>query len=383
MIMAPAHLNESTDPAEATTHSLSSPGITIDIDQYSPEQWSKLICTFDDATCDQTFALRAERWGNERLSTIVVRHDGEALACALLVTLKLPVIERGFAYLKMGPLWRRKGQRPDLNALSLITKAINNEYSLRRRLLVMALMPPDPDFMEAAGQTMLAQNFKVQQSSMDPNRYLVNVKLSEDEQLKSLNQKWRYNLRKSLKNDFEITVHESEAAMARFIALYSAMVNRKQLATKTPDEVLLNLIRELPAAMKPKIVLVSHDGQPTAGAIIGNVGCMASYIFGATDNRALPLKAGYAMQWWIINWLGKQQDVHWYDLGGDGDDPGLRQFKKGLTGKEGHLVMDSREFETWNDPISRIITEGITTSRSMSRNLKNIDLNKIRDWFHR
>jgi len=367
----------------ATARPHHAPGITCEVDRHSPEQWSRLVCGFSDATCDQTFALRAERWGHERLSTIVLSRNGEAIAAAILVILTAPVLKRGFAYLKMGPLWRRKGEKADPENLNLILGAISREYVQRRHLLVIALLPPDPDHIAAAAPVLAGQGFRLRRQGMDPNRYLVNARLGEDEQLASLHQKWRYNLRKSLKNNFEITAHESEAAMEEFVALYLAMVTRKSLPTKTPTETLRELIRELPEGMKPQTVLVRHEGRPTAGAIVGNIGETASFIFGATDNRALPLKAGYAMQWWILSRLREQGGVHWYDLGGDGEDPGLRQFKKGLVGKAGHVVETPREYESWRDPVSWLITESITTSRSVSRVLGQFDMDKIRGWLGR
>ena len=45
-------------------------------------------------------------------------------------------------------------------------------------------------------------------------------------------------------------------------------------------------------------------------------GDTAVYLFGATNDAALPLRAGYFMHWRIIGWLRESTNARWYDLGG-------------------------------------------------------------------
>ena len=367
------------DTTQSTSQS--SDALSCEVDLCTSQQWGEIISGFDDATYDQSMAFLGDRWGHERLSSIVLRQGQEVVAAALLVILTLPVLNKGMAYLKMGPLWRRKGREADTNSLKLMVDAIKQEYSMRRGLMVMTLLPPDPDFGELAQDVMVDAGFKIKRKMSDPNRYLVNLKLNEEEQLQSLQQKWRYNLRKSLKNDFIITASNDEESLKQFMALYETMIARKGFNEHTPINGLKDLSSELPAFARPQFVIVEHDGKPTAGAVIGQIGGTASYLFGATDDRALPLKAGYAMQWWIINRLSQDQGVSWYDLGGEAMEPGLRQFKKGLTGKAGAIVTMPGEYETWNDPLSWLAAEGMTGLRSFIRTARKFDPKALHRWF--
>ena len=101
-----------------------------------------------------------------------------------------------------------------------------------------------------------------------------------------------------------------------------------------------------------------HEGTPVAGAVVAVLGDTAYYVFGATSDEALPLKAGYALQWWIVNWLSDKK-VRWYDLGGEAMEPGLRQFKKGLVGKSGVVLAMPGELDYWTHAVGQIVADGI------------------------
>ena len=381
MVQSSSLASKIDQPDTQRSHFRDCPDIQCEIDQYSPEEWSQLIGLFDDATCDQTFALRAERWNNDRLSTIVLSRNGQPIACALLVLLTVPILNRGFTYLKMGPLWRPKGQAADPESLQLILEAIEQEYSVRRRLVVISILPPHPQYLDSMADIMRASKYKERSNGMDPDRYLVDVRLNGDEQLKSLSRQWRKNLRKSFKHDFEITIEESEEAIEQFIVMYSAMVSRKKLPGKTPRHELVRLVGELPDHMKPKVVLLSHDGKPIAGAVVTILGSIATGLYSATDDESIRLSAGYALMWRIMNWLGEMEDVHWLDMGGDGDDEGMRHFKKGMIGKAGLIVDTPREFHIWHNHVSWMITESILSGRAVNRNIRDFNMDRVRELF--
>ena len=80
------------------------------------------------------------------------------------------------------------------------------------------------------------------------------------------------------------------------------------------------------------------NGEVVAGAVIFTAGRTAAYLYGATNDDALPLRAGYFMQWNIIRWLRDNTRAEFYDLGGTDGFQGLHQFKKGLVGTEGLIT---------------------------------------------
>ena len=88
-------------------------------------------------------------------------------------------------------------------------------------------------------------------------------------------------------------------------------------------------------ALRPSLFFVRQGAEIVAGAIVFTAGDTAVYLFGATNDRALPLRAGYFLHWRIIGWLRDHTQAKWYDLGGTDGFQGLHQFKKGMVGDRG------------------------------------------------
>jgi hypothetical protein len=77
------------------------------------------------------------------------------------------------------------------------------------------------------------------------------------------------------------------------------------------------------------------------------------------------LKAGYALQWNVLCWLRENSNVKWYELGGPGD-PGIKQFKKGLSGKRG-VLLEIQDFHYSSDALAR----GVVGLMFAARNMRN------------
>src|SRR5690606_9611724 len=116
--------------------------------------------------------------------------------------------------------------------------------------------------------------------------------------------------------------------------------------------------------MHPRILIARHDGEAVAGVVYAFIGDVAYYMFGATGDKALPLRAGYALQWAVLDRLRGQ--VGWYDLGG-APEGGLRQFKSGLTGKAGVAVHMPGEFDYAASPRARLAVKLVFGLRAAQR----------------
>jgi hypothetical protein len=113
------------------------------------------------------------------------------------------------------------------------------------------------------------------------------------------------------------------------------MLDRKKFADHSAYATLAGLMAMANDALRPELFFVRHDGEVIAGAVIFKAGDRAVYLYGATNDRALPLRAGYFMHWHIIRWLRDNTRARWYDLGGTDGFLGLHQFKKGMVGTRG------------------------------------------------
>jgi len=340
--------------------------LVAEIDTVAPDAWDRIAAEFDDITYEQTAAFAHAHWGAGRVSSLLLRQDGTPVGGAQVVIVTPPLLGRGVAYVKFGPFWRRRGSPADPEVYRGVVRALHAEYCGRRGHCLTILPRPNPVHADAESRILGELGFAVRRPMPDPNRYLVDVSLPPEAGLRSLAQKWRYNLKQAQANGLEIRLGDGAAERAAFAALHDAMVSRK----KHDDPDALHLVPTLASGllerMRPKTVLAFHEGRPVAGAVVGILGDTAYYVFGASDDSALPLKAGYALHWWIAGWLSRE-GVHWYDLGGEVQDPGLKQFKKGFVGKSGAVVAAAGEFDAWTSAPGRLVADAVYGLRDLKR----------------
>jgi hypothetical protein len=345
------------------------PLIECEIDAIAPIAWDRIASEFDDLNYDQIACYSEGQWG-ERVSHLLLRHQGIAVAGARAAIITLPGFSRGLAFLRFGPFWRRRGQPPDIRMYRAAIGALVQEYCIRRGHCLTVIPRPNPKFYRQECDVLSDFGFSVRRTFPDPNRYLVDLALDEAAQMRSLDQKWRYNLRQATANTFDIRLGENEADIAAFQSLHATMVTRKGFYNADMVHLLPQLAAQLPQASRPRIVLAFHQGRPVVGAAIAMLGDTAYYVFGGSDSASLSLKGGYALQWWIIRWLSTQK-VRWYDLGGEAQEPGLRQFKKGLVGKAGAVVAMTGEYDCWTQMSGRVMGDAIYGLRGLQRAIRH------------
>lgn len=346
---------------------------TVRIDEMSAAAWDELVVRFDDAVYDQTAFLGESLWGAERLSHLAVMRDGAPVGAAQIFVFRPPVLKAlpGIAYVKFGPLWQPKGEEPRLENLRAVLDALMRDYVTARGLCLTVVPQADPEHTSKVRHELERRGFRRRRGLDAARRYIVDLSLDEAEQRQSLAQKWRYNLKKSGNAGLEIRVAQGREGADAFMALHAAMRQRKTYSDETWVDRFPELLPALPAQLRPEVVLAYHEGTPTAGAVVGRLGKTAIYLFGGTDERALGLRAGYALQWWITTWLTRE-DLRWYDLDSDADDPGLRQFKSGLVGKAGHIFELPGEFDIWEGAASRLTADTIQSIRSTRNAVRGV-----------
>lgn len=349
------------EPAASAAHRFD-----VRVDDQCPDNWDEIAAGFDDVNYDQTATFSNLGWGEGRMSRIMLRHEGEAIAMARVAIITLPGYRKGIAFTRGGPLWRKTGAPIDQSIYRAAIAVIQAEYSVRRGHHLVVTPRFNPDYAPLEADMLDTAGFRVLRKSADPYRYFVNLQLSKEQQMSSLDQGWRRNLKKALGNGFEIGLSDSEADLECFIALNRTMLKRKKFLDSGNVLLLPQLMRDMPPSLRPKIALARYQGRPVVGAAITFTGDVAHYLFGASDDSMLPLKAGYALQWWAIEWLSAQ-GFKWYDLGGESLSDGLRQFKRGLVGKQGRVLEANVEREFNGSGGSRMAAEAIFAVRSAKR----------------
>lgn len=316
--------------------------VSCAVDEVDADGWHSTLGQYLDASIMQSWSYASARWPHTKLSHLNITRAGEPIAAAQVVLRKFPVIGGGLAYVHFGPVWRARNQDCDPENLGLALKCLIDEYVDKRGML-LRVKPWPGDGPDVVTSKFEAAGFN-RQIDESPDRFLVDLSLSEDELHKGLHGKWRYNLKKALRHDLRVVKIDSNEGLAPFIQLYGEMSSRKRFADASAFAELPQIHADLPDGLKPEIWMCFRGTEPLAGAVVSIFGETAEYLFGASSNEALDVNAGYLLHWTIATEL-KKRGCHFYDLGGDSGNRGLRQFKSGMVERVGRITQLPGDFE--------------------------------------
>lgn len=338
----------------------------------SQVEWNLLLPAFADATYEQTCAYAEAAWPGRETLHMAVADGREIVAACQVILFRLPLWSRGLAVVKNGPIWRRRGMNLDPSARDNLLRVLIDEFAIRRRLGLRILPHADPSSEHGSAVPGSELEFR-RTASSDGGRYFVNLDLDEGAQRASLSGSWRHRLKKAEAAGLRISAGFDKEYLSVFMRLHAGMLSRKRYSERTWIGGLPRFMAEIPASYSPQIYLAHRGSEIVAGAVIGAVGETASYLYGASTEAALPLHAGYALQWRIIRDLSARPDLHNYDLGGDSGSEGLRQFKSGLIGKAGRILTAPGQFDYCRDPVSAALTAASGAARRAMRFIRRSD----------
>jgi hypothetical protein len=308
-------------------------GPTLEGKIVSGAEWDAIVAGFDEVCQEQLHAFAASRWPSVIQEPMVFLANGEVVGGSLNMVQRLPLGIGAIAVSKWGPMLRFAG-RADAGAVHAgMVEALISEYADKRGYMLSVLPRASVEPANAAHRRLVERGFRRGSELLFPNRYMVALRLDDAAQRKSFHQKWRYHLNRSEKAGLSFE-RASPERLAEFEALYAAMTDRKQFTDHSAYETIAPLML-LDEKLRPELFFVRHEGELVAGALIFKAGDRAVYLYGATNDKALPLRAGYFMHWHIIRWLRDHTSAVWYDLGGTDGFQGLHQFKKGIVGEAG------------------------------------------------
>jgi hypothetical protein len=330
--------------------------------------WDSVIARFADACLEQTAAYMLSRWNPARLCGLLLRDplSGDVEAAALVFLATVPLAKAGIAYVRFGPLWRRHGLPARPAVLAAALAALRAEFATKRRLQVRIMPPADPDFEHEWREEIAGAGLVLHRPVADAERYLVDLTLTEEEQRASLASKWRANLAKSAGNGLDLREADLQEGLPDFMALYQAMLARKQFSDLHRIGTLPKFAALLIPELKGRLFLASHEGRPIAGSIAIGPGERVLVPFSASDDRALELRAGYALRWFLIDRL-RGSGARWLDLGGAEGDDGLRHFKSGNVGKRGRVIEIPGEFDFAGGALSAAVSAGLDLARALKQ----------------
>ncbi|WP_051332391.1 lipid II:glycine glycyltransferase FemX [Cucumibacter marinus] len=328
------HIDEQSADRHQPGAIAASRGVTAEL--VAPGEWDRLVGEMDGVCQEQLVAFSAVRWPNMEIDALRFTRAGSVIGGCLIMHKSLPFRLGGFAVVKWGPVLADQNSADAPANYAAMVDILKQRYAAEKGLMLSILpraMPVEDNYAHAA---LAEQQFRPGPQLPYPNRYFVRIGLSSEETMKSYAQKWRYHLRKSEKEEMTFELCGSDALYV-FNALYEEMSARKQFPDYSAFTSLPDLMKADPG-VRPEVFMVRKQGRAVAGAVIFTAGETAVYLYGATSDDALPLRAGYFMHGRIIEWLSRNPRIKWYDLGGTDGFDGLHQFKAGMVGKAGMIT---------------------------------------------
>lgn len=324
----------------------------VQVDRMTEARWNEALDGFEDASLYQTWAYGAVSWSDRQLSHLTLHRDGRPVALAQFRVVRLPVVRRGVAYLRWGPVCTPRGESWNPDRCRDAAHAIVAEYARRRRLLVRILpaLPVGDERWSAAGRIWSELGFRADPGVRPYRTLRLDLTPPLDVLRKQLDQKWRNQLNGAERNGLTLREGTGRDLYDIFLRLYHEMMARKNFDTTVDPDAFGRIQERLPESQKMLVFISEKDGQPMTALVASRVGESGIYLLGATSDAGMKSKGSYLLQWRMIERL-KALGCRGYDLGGIDPEknPGVYHFKQGMGGDE---IRFPGRFSFSADPLS-------------------------------
>jgi hypothetical protein len=339
------------------------------VDRLDAAEWHSIIRRFDDLSVFQTLPYAQCRWPRSKVDHLVVARDGEIVGAVQVRLAPVPLLG-GIAYVRWGPLWRLRGRSPDLEVLRQMVRAIKLEYVLRRGYLVR-LLPREVETSAEVREVFVEEGFSPRSSG--EATLLIDIAPPLDALRAGLEPRWRTELNRSQRGALVFTEGTGAELFERFAPIHAEMSDRKRLVDLGEVDVFRRIQELLPPERRMVVMLCSDDRKTdVAGAVTSAFGDTGLGILWATNQRGRDLRAAFALQWRVLEWL-KRQGCRSYDVGGVDKhaNPGGYRFKSGLCGRNGREARFVGAFELSAAPLLPSLLSAVVSLRAGSLRLRS------------
>jgi hypothetical protein len=340
----------------AVTQRLLDRGFSVEVDSVDQPQWDAITREFQDKNILQTWSYGVARGRRRNLSHLLLKRAGHVVAATQVRMAGLPRLRLGLAYVRWGPLWRRRGGEEDPEVFRQMIRAMRNEYSIRRGLAIRLLPSLCAEQNAPYADILETEGFQLAQGGHQYRTILMDVRAPLEALERGLHQKWRKHLNRARKNGLEIVEGEEDGQLQALGAIYEEMAKRKNLSAGSDIEVYRAAQRNLPVGERMRVILCRAEGQVVAGALFSALGDTAVDLFRATSDLGVKSYGSYLVQWKVVE-HAKQKGCHWYNLNSVNPltNPGGYQFKSQLGGKHGSDVFFLGPYDSHPNAVTRML----------------------------
>ncbi len=278
-----------------------------------------------------------KEWKNE---FIVIRDKDKKIKGTMSILLrKVPVINKYIMYAPRGFVCDIHDKETLFN-LTQEAKKIAKKYNA----FIFRLDPDVPNDDEEFRKIALDLGYKLKSNIKNINQVIqpkyvfrLNIKdKTEEELLKSFNEKTRYNIRLSARKGVKVR----EGSRKDIKIFYNIMreTGKRDSFFIRPIEY-FESIWDAMSSEHVKLLIAEYENEPIAAALPIMYGDKVWYLYGGSTNKYRNLMPNYLLQFEMIKW-GVQNNCQIYDFRGvsgfkNESDPqyGIYKFKKGFNGE--------------------------------------------------
>lgn len=187
----------------------------------------------------------------------------------------------------------------------------------------------------ALGSDVKGQDTKTAQSE---NCWFLNLSSNEDELLKNMKSKTRYNIKLANKKGVEVKVSSDPKDIKVFYKLSAEMAKRQKIRIH-PKQYYLELFETFTKTNQAFFYLARYEGKVISANLIIYSEDTATYVHGSSSNKYRNVMAPYLLQW-QATLDAKKAGLSYYDFGGVAPEntenhewAGITRFKQGFGGE--------------------------------------------------
>lgn len=275
--------------------------------------------------------FQAKTPGRSKFWAVIFEEKNQIQASALIIRQDLP-LGKSWLYCPRGPLVDYSNAAHVEPVFQKITDIAKEENAVFLRF--------DPPLTQGAFPGLKSR--KAHAHYQPESTLIVDLSAEEDEILKQMKPKGRYNIKVAQKHD--VSIKESDNVEA-FYKIFKETTRRDQFSGHSKE-----YYQDMMKALHPqaKLFLAYYNNRPLAGAIVTYFGDTATYYFGASSSENRNTMAPYLLHWHIMQ-DARKQGYKKYDLFGVAPEgvknhpwSGVTDFKLKLGGQRVNYV-DAQE----------------------------------------
>lgn len=278
-----------------------------------------------------------------------------------LVRATASILRRRFLHLPLCIMYVPKGPALDYRDDGLLKLVLATLEDVARRYhAIFIKIDPDvclEDFSSPSAQvitTLEGRGWRLSSEQVQfRNTILIDLTREEDELLKAMTSKTRYNVHLAERRGVKVCVG-GLAQLPLFYEMYVETSTRDEFIIR-PSNYYRDAWKTFIEANLAQLFIAEYKGQPLAGLILFRFGKKAWYMYGASRDLHRNLMPNHLLQWEAMRWA-KAQGYTVYDMWGapdvlDESDPmwGVYRFKEGFGGQ---FV---RHIGAYDYPVSRFL----------------------------